>query len=130
MSSAKIVTAALGIAAAAGASIVVGSSSPATAASVQETRDYVWVGFTPSETKQIAHSGVSSIFSRREVHPYFYAQQDRDSVYKSYFVPGRGYVVKATVQKLVDEAAHHPNGRVWVSYNKHLPRPITIWTQF
>ncbi|WP_020172970.1 hypothetical protein [Gordonia polyisoprenivorans] len=102
----------------------------ASAADVRDTPTRVWVGFTPAETKQIAASGVESIFDTPQLRPYWYANPDRDSRYKTFYVPGKGYVVYTSAQAMVKEAASHPNGRVWVSYNKTLSKPLTLWTQF
>ncbi|MEO9327499.1 hypothetical protein [Gordonia aurantiaca] len=117
-------------AAAAATGLVFAGTADASAAEVVRVSDEVFVGFTPAETKQIAANGVASIFDAPQVIPFYYVEPDEGSRFATFYVPGRGYIVKTTAQKMVNEAAAHPNGRVWVSCSQSSKRPLTLWTQF
>ncbi|MBY4573994.1 hypothetical protein ACN94_10405 [Gordonia paraffinivorans] len=117
-------------AAVAATGLVFAGAADASAAEVRETSTRVFVGFTPAETKQIAASGVTSILDTPELIPYYYVKPDADSRFEKFYVPGKGYVARSMAQGMVNEAAAHPNGRVWVSFNKTHKRPLTLWTQF
>ncbi|MFT4200472.1 hypothetical protein [Gordonia sp. (in: high G+C Gram-positive bacteria)] len=125
----KTRTVAGGLAAVA-ATVALAAPGDANAAFVKDTGPRVFVGFTHEETKQIANSGVDSIFANPAVRPYYNVSVDRDSRFQRFYVPGKGHMIRANVHMLLREAASHPNGRSWISFNRRSPRLITIWTRW
>ena len=118
--------AALGLVAATGGA----TAGDASAVTVQDTGTRVFIGFNPAETKQLARTGVQGVFDHPAVRPYYYVSPDKDSYFKTVYVPGKGYYAYNMASRMIREAASHRNGRVWISFNKTMRKPLTIWTRW
>ncbi|MBB4133812.1 hypothetical protein [Gordonia humi] len=103
----------------------------ASAVAVQQLPGRVFLTFTHAETKQIAASGIQSVFdspAARDITSYSLAS---DSRYQTWYVPSRNaYYGHGLATRMVREAAAHPNGVVWVSINTNGGKPLTLWTRW
>lgn len=106
-------------------------ASSAQAAQVYETEYYTVISFSHAETVQISRSGISTLADNPAVRQHRYIGPDPESRdAKLYYIPGKGLVRFTSAQRVVNEAAAKPNGRLIVTINKKSRRPFTIWTQW
>ncbi|MCF8605831.1 hypothetical protein L5I01_20970 [Gordonia sp. HY442] len=110
-----------------GATATTVTAGTAQAAQVVQSRGYVMVWLTVSETKQAAHMGLANFLNQPVVRAHSTVSVERDSVYQPINVPGKGSLIHTTPQLLVNEAAAHRGGRAGIGVHTGRPdKPITI----
>ncbi|MCF8569466.1 hypothetical protein L5G32_04210 [Gordonia sp. HY002] len=104
------------------------SAGEAGAVQVVQSRNYVMIWLTASETKQAAHMGLANFLNQPVVRQHSTVSVEPDSVYQPVAVPGKDKkMIYTTPQRLVNEAAAHRGGRAGIGIHTSRPdRPITI----
>ena len=127
----KIMALALAAIGALGLISATAGAGDASAVAVQQLPGRVFLTFTHAETKQIAASGIQSVFDTPAARNVTAYSPDFSSRYQTWYVPSRrAYYGHNLATRMVREAAAHPNGVVWVSINTVGSKPLTLWTRW
>ncbi len=110
------------------ASVGAGHASAAKAVAQDKT---VFVVFTHAETEEIAKIGVERVLDHRLVRRHWTASPGRWSHARQYYyVPGRGMVGISSAQRLINEAAARPRGKLIIGLHLSTQRPMTLYTRW
>ncbi|MFT4042576.1 MAG: hypothetical protein QM673_05365 [Gordonia sp. (in: high G+C Gram-positive bacteria)] len=118
--------------AASGFTALLCAGAPHAAAAETFTRGQtVYISFTNDETRKIAATGIDGILDNPALRPHWYANPDKKSRDKVFYIPGRGLVVRTSAERLVEEAAAKPDGHVIIGFSVSRPdAPLTLATRW
>ena len=110
-----------------GVTATTATAGTADAVQVVQSKNYVMVWLSVSETKQAARMGLANFLNQPVVLQHSMVTVEPDSVYQPISVPGRGKLIYTTPQRLVNEAASHRGGRAGIGIHTSRPdKPIAI----